>query len=272
MARRLLFLCALSAATLCTQNLPPVHSWADAESLETRLDARPDDINARVALLRYYLQSTEAADRVTPLRRKHIAWLIEHQPWQNELGSASGDIDPAGDPEGFAQASAAWQKALDAAQPVFDAYAHAVEFYKTADPQRARRIAEDGLKRYPGNAHISRMLGTVMANGIVGVKTADRNGTTTSFDDSAARSREAGQDRQALETTTDTNLIGGAVTALEQQFHALHTQKLTARLQDLEDLMVRLHLRGGARPERGLEKQAGVRVSDDRVGDRQAGR
>jgi len=241
--KRWLFLCALSAATVCAQNLPPIRSWADAESLETRLDARPDDSNARVALLRYYQQSTEGADRVTPLRRKHIVWLIEHQPWQSELGGAAGDIDPVGDPEGFAQASAAWQKALAAPRPLFDTYAHAVEFYRAADPEQARRIAEEGLKRYPGNAQISRMLGMVMANRIAGVKTSDLSGNATSFDESAARSREAGRDRQALETSDDPNLIAGAVSAFELQFHPLHTQKLSALLRDLQDLTVRLYLR-----------------------------
>jgi hypothetical protein len=81
MLKRLLLLCGLSAAILRAQNPPPIHSWSEAESLESDLDSHPDDVNSRLQLLRYYAgQGSDSAERVKPLRRKQIIWFIEHEP------------------------------------------------------------------------------------------------------------------------------------------------------------------------------------------------
>ena len=240
MPTRFLVICALSATVLCAQTPAPVRSWAEAERLETELDSHPDDANVRMQLLRYYTQQrTQSPDRANPLRRKHLVWFIEHQPWQPYT---AGPVDPSADPEGFAQCSAAWRKALAAPKPLSATYANAAAFYKIADPARARRIAEEGLKRYPGNVRISTVKGALMANAIVRAKAVDANGRTTSFDDSEASRRQAERDRKALETCDDTNLINMAVETLQTQLSSLHSQKLTARLQDIEDLIVRLYV------------------------------
>jgi len=79
MLQRLLLLCSLSAAILWAQNPPSIHSWSEAETLESGLDSHPDDVTTRLQLLRYYAnQGSDSTDRVKPLRRKHILWFIEH--------------------------------------------------------------------------------------------------------------------------------------------------------------------------------------------------
>ena len=248
MLTRLLLVCSLSAAVLCAQNPPPIRSWADAEKLEAQLDSHADDLTIRAQLLRYYTSqgaSRQPPSQVKALRRKHILWFIEHHPEQSVLSDQTGMMDisgyPAANPEGFAECSAAWQKALRAPKPLFDTFANAVSFYRTADPARARRIAKDGLKRYPGNAHISFRLGMLMAYAVAGVKTVNLSGSAASFDDAQTRSRQAAHDRQALETSDDTNLIQGAALALQEQIYPLFSRHLTARLQDVEELMVRLY-------------------------------
>jgi len=248
MLTRLLLVCSLSAAILCAQNPPPIRSWTDAEKLEAELDSHPDDVNIRVQLLRYYTQqgmSRQPPSQVKALRRKHILWLIQHHPENSVLGENSALMDiagyPSADPEGFAECSAAWQKALAAPKPLFDTFANAIAFYRTADPARARRIAKDGLKRYPGNAHISVKMGMLMAYAIAGVKTVDLNGLAASFDEAQTKSRQAAHDRKALETSDDTNLIQGAASALQQQLYPLNSRHLTARLQDVEEIIVHLY-------------------------------
>ena len=105
MLKRLLLLCSLSAAVLWAQNPPAVHSWSEAESLESDLDSHPDDVNSRLQLLRYYAgQGSDSAERVKPLRRKQIIWFIEHEPWHNELSGWTAALDRSVDPDGFDQA------------------------------------------------------------------------------------------------------------------------------------------------------------------------
>src|SRR5271157_1861107 len=103
MPTRFLLTCALSATILWAQTPAPVHSWAAAERLEAELDSHPDDANVRAQLLVYYTQQrSESPGRANPLRRKHLVWFIEHQPWQSY---SAGPVDPSADPEGFAQTS-----------------------------------------------------------------------------------------------------------------------------------------------------------------------
>jgi tetratricopeptide (TPR) repeat protein len=248
MLTRLLLVCSLSAAILCAQNPPPVRSWAEAEKLEAELDSHADDMNSRAQLLRYYTQqgaSRQPPSQVKALRRQHILWFIEHHPEQSVLGESSGMMDisgyPSADPEGYAECSAAWQKALGAPKPLFDTFANAISFYRTADPARARRIVKDGLKRYPGNAHISVRVGMLMAYTIAGVKTTDLSGRAASFDEARTKSRQAEHDRKALETSGDTNLIQSAAATLQQQLYPLNSRHLTARLRNVEEIVVRLY-------------------------------
>jgi tetratricopeptide (TPR) repeat protein/peroxiredoxin len=247
MLTRLLLICSFAAAFLCAQSPPPIRSWAEAERLEAQLDSHPDDMDIRVRLLRYYTSqgmSSQPPGQVKALRRKHVLWFIQHHPEQSVLAD-SGVMDPAGypaaDPEGFAECSAAWQKALAAPKPLFDTFANAITFYRTADPARARRIAKDGLKRYPGNAHISVKMGMLMAYAIAGVKTVNLNGSAASFDEAQTRSRQAAHDRRALETSDDTNIIQSAASTLQQQTYPLSSRHLTARLQDVEELVAHLY-------------------------------
>ena len=62
------------------------------------------------------------------MHRKHALWMIEHHP-ENSVLRYAGVIDPKTDAEGFAAASAAWQKVLNAKKPLFDAYGNAAMFW-----------------------------------------------------------------------------------------------------------------------------------------------
>ena len=248
MLTRFLLFCALSAAILHAQYSPVIHSWDDAEKLETQLESHPDEIDVRSSLLRYYSQhNAESAERVKPLRRKHILWFIEHHPEDPVLAGTFGSLDASGeaqaDPQGVAECNAAWRKALAAADPLPNTFANAVMFYKTLEPERARQIAEDGLKLYPGNAAIAGKMGMLLAYSIVGLKTVDAFGNGTSFDEERANSAAAKRDREALQASRDPSMVGGAASTLRQQVSPIHRHDAADRLKDVEDLIVRLYQR-----------------------------
>jgi hypothetical protein len=246
MPSRVLFACAVSAGILCAQPQPPIRSWADADKIEADLQSRPDDLNLRVQLLRYYTQqSAQSAGRVKPLRRKHVLWMVENHPEHSVLSEWVGALDPSGhelaDAEGYTACSAAWQKALAAAKPLFDTFGNAIYFYKTADPARAHQIAEDGLKLYPGNARILQRKGMLLAHAILGVKSVDQFGRAVAFDDVAAAGAQAVRDRKTLEASDDPNLLSGAAAALTGQVMALRNRG--DRLAAMEELVTLLYRR-----------------------------
>ena len=233
MLTRLLCLGAL-AATLSAQPTPLLRSWAEAEKLDATLASHPDDLDTRAQLLRFYVSQHD--DRARTLRRQQILWFVEHHPENYTLQTAV--IDPTADREGFAQVSAAWQKVLAAPKPIFDAYANAAGFYRAADPARARRIVDEGLKRYPGNTRISERKGTLLADTIAGVKTLNEYGPPATFDEAPAKSREAERDRKLLESSDDVNLLGGAAHALQEM---LFTRTFpSASVPETQDLLIRL--------------------------------
>jgi tetratricopeptide (TPR) repeat protein len=248
MLTRFVASCILAAGVLCAQDLPSIGAWSDAEKLEADLDSQPDNVSIRLNLLRYYTsQAIQFPERVKPLRRHHIVWFIEHRPEHSVLSEWASAIDKSGysfaDPEGFAEAGAAWQKALSAEKIPADVFANAATFYRTEDPERARKLVEEGLRRYPGNSRIAEKKGMLLAYSIAGVKTIDPFVSGASFDDARARSAGARQDRETLEASDDPNLLGGAATYLTRLVNPLHLRNKTAQIAEVEDLVVRLYRR-----------------------------
>src|SRR5690349_559160 len=111
--------CAL-ALVLFTSIIPAQvpRTEADAKALETRLEANPGDVNARVQLIYFYGRTRPAgmaADAVKALRRKHVLWMIQNQPAHLSLSDVAAVIDKTGlmaDPEGWAEADTAWKQAV----------------------------------------------------------------------------------------------------------------------------------------------------------------
>jgi tetratricopeptide (TPR) repeat protein/alkyl hydroperoxide reductase subunit AhpC len=237
-----LLLCALSATILYAQPLPPIRSSDEARQMETDLERHPDDVTARVQLLRYYRQQvTPSPDYAKPLLQKQMLWLIEHHPENSVLSEFGDSLDASGgqltDAQGFAAWDAAWQKALAAPKPLFDTLANAAAFYRIADPTRARSIAESGLKLYPGNPRILERKGELLAYSIAGV--IDTYGYGHPFDNAQAERPQAARDRQTLENSEEPDLLGGAAAALT----GFRTRYLGPRMKETEDLIVQLYQR-----------------------------
>jgi hypothetical protein len=88
-----LFLCVAALAQ------DRIESPQEAAALEEKVAANPEDVQARTRLLTYYTFSlqTPTTTRVE-LRRKHVLWLIEHNPDASVLGDPAGNLAAMGGP------------------------------------------------------------------------------------------------------------------------------------------------------------------------------
>src|SRR5690242_19661881 len=138
---------AIAAALAASAQTPPPRQAPDPQKLETQVEANPEDLNARSLLLHAYLRSAGAKpDEIRPLRRRHILWLVEHHPEAPVLGETAGVIEASADPQGYADAQAAWRKHFAGGKAAPIVVAHAIHFFETSDPAYARKLAADGLE------------------------------------------------------------------------------------------------------------------------------
>jgi hypothetical protein len=95
-----------------------------ADGLEKKLQAAPDDLNAREQLVGYYFMASAVgpathAARLDPnaptvARDRHLVWLIQHAPELELLATNPiGIVQPAPDAAGYAAARDAWSAQLD---------------------------------------------------------------------------------------------------------------------------------------------------------------
>ena len=71
----------------------------DAEKIEASLASAPDDLQARTKFLGFYFRGgvrIYGAEATIAHRRRHILWLIEHQPDSESVGLPEATIDPSG--------------------------------------------------------------------------------------------------------------------------------------------------------------------------------
>lgn len=213
----------LFAGTLAAQTPRP--GGLTAADIE-RLEAQTDDWQAHSRLLLHYTALTaDSPERLRPLRRKHILWLIEHRPDEYALRSpvpyllATGD--PLADPEGHTLAAEAWRKHFGGDPPAAIVYANAIDFLATADWRYATKLAGDALARYPKSPEVSKAVGRLKALTILGVRGLDRFGHGAAFDDEAAKSEAAQEARRELGTAANVDLLTGAGNAFNTQSAAL---------------------------------------------------
>ncbi len=249
MYRRLLIFLALFAAIAGAQTPAPIANWDSAATAESELAIHPENLTVRGQLIQFYFTQsllTQSRDRAKPLRRQHVLWMIESHPENRALAGQAGAMESSGnaaDPEGYAACSAAWQKALSAPKPLFDAFTNAIAFYTNTEPQRAREIADAGLKLYPGNANIARQKGVLLARSISGA-TGNRAGVTTAFDENLAGSDQAKQDRAELLASDDINMLMSAGTSLTSQA-GMARPRYPALANDLADFTLEMYRHWG---------------------------
>lgn len=245
----MLYRCSLALALFATLlTAQPPRTDADAQALETRLESNPTDLAARTSLIYFYARTRPSSitdARFIPLRRKHILWMIENHPEHPALADLPGIIEKAGpvsDPQGWLEADRAWRFAAAQATRA-ETWAHAVTFYRTADPAFALDLAERGLSAFPHDTAIEGAKGTVLAYQMLGIRSLDQYGRAAIFDDDLAKGNDAAAARRQLESTSEAALAANAAQVLTQQEFALTSRHKNKEAADLDDFVERLNTR-----------------------------
>jgi hypothetical protein len=121
-----------------------------ADALEQRLAANPEDFDARWQLVTYYRNSSRVAwDKKVAGLRRHALWLIEHHP-AHEVSPPA--LSPDYDPAGFAAAKKLWEVHL--AKPDVSPFllSRAVSFFAPHDKPYAERLILRGMAMDPDSA------------------------------------------------------------------------------------------------------------------------
>jgi beta-lactamase regulating signal transducer with metallopeptidase domain len=122
----------------------------DAEALEQKLAANPQDFDTREKLSWYYQTSlTVPWDKKVPGLRRHALWLIENAP---EHDVAPPTLSRQYDPEGYAAAKRLWDAHL--AKPNVSPFVvyRAARFYTPHDKAYAETLILRGLSMDPESA------------------------------------------------------------------------------------------------------------------------
>ena len=129
---------------------------AQADELEKKLEANPQDFDVRRQLVIYYSQSSQVAwDKKVPGLRRHALWLIEHHP---EHDVRPPGLSPQFDPEGFAAAKKLWDAHL--AKPDASPYLvyRAALFFLPSDKPYAEALIRRGMKLDPESKALAARL------------------------------------------------------------------------------------------------------------------
>jgi tetratricopeptide (TPR) repeat protein len=120
---------------------------AQADALEKKLEANPQDFDARKQLVTYYrTSSTVAWDKKVPGLRRHALWLIEHHP---EHKVVAPPLSPQYDPEGFAAAKTLWEAHLTKTDASPFVVYRAAQFFAPSDKPYAERLILRGMQMDP---------------------------------------------------------------------------------------------------------------------------
>jgi hypothetical protein len=121
-----------------------------ADALEQRVAANPEDFDARRQLVTYYRASSKVAwDKKVSGLRRHALWLIEQHPEHDVQGPP---LSPQYDPEGFAAAKALWQAQLRRPDVSPFLVYRAASFFAPHDKPYAEELILRGMAMDPGSA------------------------------------------------------------------------------------------------------------------------
>lgn len=101
----------------------------EAELLEKKLAAEPNDITSRTQLLGYYQNRRLGQDEsALAAIRRHVLWLVRNSPDAAVLGSPDGTIIRSADPEGYSEGKKAWMNQLERDPDNVTLLGHAARF------------------------------------------------------------------------------------------------------------------------------------------------
>jgi hypothetical protein len=196
-------------------------SQADASKLESEVEAKPRDEEARIKLLAYYATQSGAANAgaVKAARLKHVLWIIDKDPKEllglHQVHTGILRInchgDPLADRDGFESVAHLWNEKV-AARREEAVHSNAVDALSYCAPEEAEKLL---LADHDGSG-----LGRLYASAILGIAgqdyvTGDENGSDptlreSSFAQAARRKLEQSSDKAMLVTGASALMITGA--------------------------------------------------------------
>ena len=183
----------------------------EVERLESGLQKKPDNEDARLKLLGYYagVPKSIPLDLIRSRRTDHILWLIQTNPKSGLFNYATAVWkifrrgDELADPAAFDRAKALWQTQIKMHARDDQIKVNAASFIELGDPEAAASLLND-LK-------MTRALGSLYAYVLLGIISQDyKTGDARAVDDSIRASNYANQIMTQLRSSNDPLLVGGA--------------------------------------------------------------
>jgi Zn-dependent protease with chaperone function len=195
---------------------------SEAAALEKTLEANPDDINAREALIIFYDQAGKVSwEQKLAGIRKHALWRIAHLP-ETDLWVPA--ISKQYDPEGYAQAKQLWLEQTSKPEATAKTLGRAAAFLSAYDKPIAEELLLRAQRLEPAGSWSDR-LADLYARAIAG-SIDPRYGAT---DPNEARSPFALEARRTLEAASDPKLLTAAGYALAMRYRQADTAGLGRR-------------------------------------------
>lgn len=195
-----------------------------ARQLEQRLEADPTELVSRYRLLGYYYfaaPSEIGAPKTVEARRRHVLWLIEHQPESDIAGSLEAGIAPVegplGDAQGYAEGSRLWLQHLESRTATAVLFSHAARYHQVHDKAKTEQILLRGKEKFPVAApDFDAQLGYTYAMAVLGVSRLNHTGIPIAASPEEAASAFATKARKTLEQSSNATLVGIAGKILSQ--------------------------------------------------------
>lgn len=101
----------------------------EAEALEARLDADPNDLQARSQLVVYYSGKTFFDPVIRGIHSRHVLWLIANAPQADVHAYPFATIDPHRNAEGYLEGKRGWMTHLEKEPTNVTFHGHAANFF-----------------------------------------------------------------------------------------------------------------------------------------------
>ena len=198
-------------------------SVQQVKDLEARLQNTPDDLPTRARLLGYYFAAgvrVVGPEATRAARRRHIFWVIEHDPGNDITMLSESTIDPAGhslaDAEGYGQAKTLWLGQIDRRKGDVHVLLHAARFFQLSDKPLALTCLKQAIQLAPEDPDIASSLGYTYAISALGITMINNDGLPMSADPAQASGEAAKTAINDLRASSNPVVIAVAASILSQ--------------------------------------------------------
>lgn len=134
-------------------------SEQEAQQLEEKLKADPENPSARIQLLGYYSRRRFDSDDACKARQEHILWIIQHHPDSEIAGLPYTDLDPMLDGKSYYKAKELWLQQVKKHGKNTKVIANAANFFLIPSKDIAEELLKQGQSLEPDNPDWPERLG-----------------------------------------------------------------------------------------------------------------